>query len=106
MLYKLFDNWVLHTQEIEGVNSILKYVSTLAPSIAFALLGSRVTIKKMLNYFGAVEDKNSRVQLLLELEGFFNLGPAAPYAHITRHLTFPGRLCLILTIVWELGEYS
>ncbi len=74
MLLDLFEHWALHTQEIEGVNSVLKYTTTLAPHIGFPLLSSRISIKKLLHYYGAVTDREARRRLLQELENFYDIG--------------------------------
>ena len=48
LLYDVAWNWALHTQEVEGVNSVLKYTATLSPNISFKLLASRITVKKLI----------------------------------------------------------
>ena len=38
--------WPLDTQELEGCNSVIKYVVELSPNISWQLLSSRITLKK------------------------------------------------------------
>ena len=74
-LYKLFlgilENWGLDNQEVEGVNSVLKYASGLSPNISFKLLSSRITIKKLLH---TCSDKSMRGVLLQDCEFFYDPG--------------------------------
>jgi hypothetical protein len=52
----MFDMTVDNTQDIEGLNSIIKHVVDLAPRIELKTLSARVQIKKML---GSCCDKGS-----------------------------------------------
>eukprot|EP00959_Pyramimonas_sp_CCMP1952_P458163 9476165-Pyramimonas_sp.AAC.2 len=47
-------------QSIEGMNSIIKYIATLAPWISWELLSSRVTIKKRCCSLGLKDSKSAR----------------------------------------------
>eukprot|EP00969_Alexandrium_andersonii_P235530 10398871-Alexandrium_andersonii.AAC.1 len=51
--------WRIHTQDIEGTNSQIKIISSLAPHISFPLLSARITIKKFLATLGAVDAAGS-----------------------------------------------
>ena len=53
ILRAAFNNLCTDSQEIEGVNSILRRIVTLAPSIRQPLLSSRILVKKHLNYLSA-----------------------------------------------------
>jgi hypothetical protein len=46
MLSLAFGILMVDTQEIEGVNSIIKYVTTISPNISTSLLQSRILINK------------------------------------------------------------
>ena len=46
------------TQSIEGMNSIIKYICALAPSISWELLSSRITIKKKVRSLSLHEPSN------------------------------------------------
>jgi hypothetical protein len=63
--------WGLDTQEIEGVNSVLKYAATLSPNISFKLLSSRITTKKLIN---SCKTREARASMLQDFEYFFQRG--------------------------------
>jgi hypothetical protein len=44
----LFNMTAENTQDIEGVNSVIRHIVDLAPSVSLATLSSRVVIKKIL----------------------------------------------------------
>lgn len=46
LLETIAQQWKMDTQEIEGVNNIIKYLMALCPALAWELLASRITIKK------------------------------------------------------------
>lgn len=46
LLVEVSRMWALDTQEIEGVNSIIKYATHLSPNLSWKLLSARMTIKK------------------------------------------------------------
>ena len=54
-LYDMIDEilavWLLDTQEIEGINSVIKHITKLARSISIQLLSDRVKCKKSIPYY-------------------------------------------------------
>jgi hypothetical protein len=71
LVYDIVSAWALHTQEIEGVNNILKYAATLSPNITFKLLSSRITVKKLINRYKSFAE---RAALLEDCEYYFHYG--------------------------------
>ena len=73
LVYAIVVAWGLTTQEIEGVNSTLKYTTTLAPNISFRLLSSRITVKKLVNMY---KSREARDELLEDMLALYDLGEA------------------------------
>jgi hypothetical protein len=48
LLDDIFEMFMTDTQEVEGINSIIKKITDIAPAIKLALLSDRVVIKKSL----------------------------------------------------------
>ena len=48
LILEIGANWDADTQEIEGCHNILRHIEKLAPWISWALLSSRLTVKKKL----------------------------------------------------------
>ncbi len=49
--------WRLDTQDIEGMNNMLKHICKIAPHIAWELLASRLVIRKSIGNIGQVEQE-------------------------------------------------
>ena len=75
VVFEIVAAWSLDTQEVEGVNSGLKYVSNFSPNISFPLMSSRVTAKKAINACGT---RGGRQVLLDECEYYYRLGTLDP----------------------------
>ncbi len=69
LLHDTTASWSLHTQEIEGVNSVLKHAATLSPNIYFRLLPARNTSKKLIK---SCKPREARNELLEECGYFFH----------------------------------
>ena len=54
-------HWYCSTQDVEGANNSIKYITTLAPNIKWGLMSSRVTIKKTI---GSAASKAEREMLV------------------------------------------
>ncbi len=67
LLYSIFDTLKLDTQEIEGINGLLKRCIDLAPNIAVELLSSRMLAKKNLQVnFGSAAAREDLIQQCIE----------------------------------------
>ena len=60
-LTELFGMWTCDTQEVEGVNNIIKTIAKLAPNISWRLMASRVTVKKAA---ATCQSRDARTQLV------------------------------------------
>ena len=49
-------HWIPHTQDIEGANSTIKAMVTIAPNIKWPLLSSRSTLRKMRSHDSSVRE--------------------------------------------------
>ena len=67
--------WMADNQEIEGVASMIKHLTDIAPHMEWGLLSSRITIKKAMAQCPST--KASRDQFVSDCEAYYNFGQEA-----------------------------